>query len=256
MYGLSASLWIDNLRLPAEDVDYWPGTTDRRVYFYHVRKAGGTSINHLFLSISGQPGSKVYDMLANTRHHRLIIGGKVFVGWNKKLIEGGQYTYAFSHIPSRELDLPGDTFTFTCLRNPVTRVISHYKMLLDYEVSKNLQNWFKQERLWLGNSFADFLSNIPKRHLMAQLYMFSESFDVNEAYQSIENCSTSFTLDTFDDGIATLNQQLDLDFSSLHTRRSISNFEPSNRDMKRMHILLAPEIELYDRVMDYSSGTN
>ena len=42
---------------------------------------------------------------------------------------------------------------------------------------------------WLGSSFSDFLDNIPREHLQNQIYMFSASFDLNEAFDNILSCS-------------------------------------------------------------------
>ena len=79
---------------------YHIGTGFKRIYFYHIRKAAGTSLNHIFLSLSGKNAQDVYKNLADvSRNHRVIINGKIFVGWNKRLIESGNYFYAFFPHP-------------------------------------------------------------------------------------------------------------------------------------------------------------
>ena len=85
----------------------------KRIYFFHIRKTAGTSLNHAFLALGGEEGCKVYEKLPQTRTLRIISQGKIFVGWNKGLIESGNYFYAFSHIPQHQLALPDNTFTFT-----------------------------------------------------------------------------------------------------------------------------------------------
>ncbi len=51
-----------------------------RVYLYHIRKTGGTSINHMFLSLGGEQGKEVYDSLSRSRNLRIISNDKIFVG--------------------------------------------------------------------------------------------------------------------------------------------------------------------------------
>ena len=45
----------------------------------------------------------------------------------------------------------------------------------------------KTEGKWLGDSktITEFIDNMPKRHLMAQLYHYSESFSVEEALDAL-----------------------------------------------------------------------
>ena len=78
----------------------------RRIYFYHTRKTGGTSLNHIFLSLGGEKSETVYERIIQKPNHRIIINDKVFVAWNRWFIQQGHYFYAFSHIPHHELRLP------------------------------------------------------------------------------------------------------------------------------------------------------
>ena len=235
----------------AEDARFWwltrsvqVGNSYRRIYFYHVRKAGGTSINHMFLG-----GKPVYSRLSKTHHYRMLNNDRVFVGWNQRIIEQGYYFYAFSHIPAHQLTLPPDTFTFTCLRDPARRVVSHYKMLL--ETAHGLapeHESFTEESTWMGENFGDFLDRIPREHLLNQLYMFSPSFDPDEAYDRITNCAHWFLTEQFEAGIATLSEKLGLDLKPLHTRRTSIDPQLTTADHARLREVLAPEYVLYERL--------
>ena len=100
------------------------------IYHVHIRKTAGTTINFAFLSNSGSVNTdSFYESIAQKSNHRQIKNKKVFVGWNVQLINKGNYSYAFSHTPLHKLNLQPDTFVFTCLRDPVKRVVSHYNML-------------------------------------------------------------------------------------------------------------------------------
>ena len=102
-----------------------------RMYLVHIRKTGGTSLNNMFLSVSGYDSQALYQELANRPTHRVIRNGLVFVGWDIASINRGLYFYAFSHHPFHKLSLPERTFTFSCLRDPMKRVVSHYNMLME-----------------------------------------------------------------------------------------------------------------------------
>jgi hypothetical protein len=202
----------------------------------------------MFLSLSDRKSERTYHELAGQSSHRLIINGKVFVGWNRQLIEQGYYFYAFSHAPYHALDLPRKTFTITCLRDPVQRVLSHYKMLLAYRQSGEFRPDYEEEAGWLGNSLGEFLDNIPREHLLRQLYTFSEAFDVDEAFENIVNLSHYFFTEAFSQGIADLAKKTGLALEPIHIRKSSIQFQPKESDLARLRSVVEPEFELYRRL--------
>jgi len=248
-----ASLWqVFQCRKLARH--YQIGGHWKRIYFYHIRKTGGTSINHMFLSSGADKGAEAYATMCKLDGHCLVSGKRVFVGWNPRLINAGHYFYAFSHVPAHRLELPERTFTFTCLRDPVRRVLSHYKMLIECSQSKAPPPWFKEEEVWLGNGFDDFLSNIPKEHLLNQLYMFSESFDPDEAFSRIAGCSFCFITEKFSHGIDGLSKKIGFDLNPVHIRRTTVELGLRSEEVERLRSMLAPEFTLYERVKEYLSS--
>ncbi len=218
----------------------------RRIYFYHVRKAAGTSLNHAMLSLGGEDGQDVYRRMHES--YRLISGDKIFVGWRQVSIEGGRYFYAFSHIPMHRLALPPRTYTFTCLRDPVGRVVSHYKMLVNYRDNNVPHPCMVDEGPWLGSSFSDFLDNIPREHLQNQIYMFSASFDLNEAFDNILSCSRVLFVEDFERGLDQLAGDLGVKLQVRHAKRAANDAPISADERERLRDMLSPEYELIGRV--------
>ena len=104
----------------------------KRLYHFHARKTAGTTVAKIFMSATGCDGGQLYQQLSAASDRQLLCQNLIFVGWDKKLIESGEYYFGFSHIPFDDLALPDRTFRFTVLRDPIERVFSHYRMLLDF----------------------------------------------------------------------------------------------------------------------------
>lgn len=222
-----------------------------RIYFFHIRKTAGTSLNNMICYYSSGDES-LFDNLSRKRNHRLLAkNGKIYVGWNQHLIEEGNYYYAFSHIPKHFLNLPEKTFTITCLRDPAKRVISHYKMLLE-EPKKNKRKLINNEYKWLGKSFSDFLDNIPRNHLLNQLYTFSSKCDIQEAYDNIIQCSYFFFTEEFNNGIANLSKVFGFNMSQMHRRKSNVEVDLTKSDLDRLMSLLKDEYLLIDRLKNHT----
>lgn len=221
----------------------------RRIYHYHTKKTGGTSLNFSLLSLSRIDPLKLYAILINAFDHRHVANGKVFVGWNKNLIEDGNFFYGWSHIAAHNLKLKPETFTITIIRNPCERVISVYKHLLREKRRGEIKfPKIKEEVSWLGFSFDDFLENIPREHLQRQLYMFSENFDVEEAFENIKGLSCFFFLDNYRNGVRELSKALGCKLKPFHLRKSSPIEEISDKQKKVLKERLAPEMFLYEKL--------
>lgn len=212
----------------------------KRIYLVHIRKTGGTSVNNMFLGISGR-AERLYNRLAKKSSHCIFSKGKIYVGWNNDLISRGNYFYAFSHAPWHKLDLPVGTFSFTCFRDPVNRVISHYNMLSNY-LKKGIDHpCMKVEKEWLGESFEHFLNNIPKKHLCNQLYMFSEDFNIEEAVENVFSLSHYLFTERFAEGIDELNCKTGLNLMPIHIRKSTVKNNISTKNISLLKEMLEEE---------------
>lgn len=228
----------------------------KRIYFFHIRKTGGTSLNNMFLSLSGGNPETLYQALVDAPRHRVIENGLVFVGWNTFLHEAGDYFYGFSHAPYGDVTLPDKTFTFTCFRDPVRRVVSHYNMLMSYRVNDVDHSCMAVEGEWLGTCFDDFLSNMPKRHLLNQLYMFSAGFDVEEATDNVKRLSHYFFTEAFDAGVAGLNEKAGLALAPVHIRKRDYRSDISEASLLRLREMLEDEYRFLAAVRSHSAGND
>jgi len=226
----------------------------KRVYLYHIRKTGGTSLNNMFLSLADDD-KNLYKKLNRSLSQRFISNGFVIQGWNPLLIERGHFFYGFSHLPSHQLNLKSDTFTITCLRDPYKRIVSLYNMLIDQVENDPLHPGLKSQKQWLGNSFSDFIDRVPKYELLNQLYMFSENYDIDEAVKKIKSLGFYFFTESFDSDIIQINKILDLSLKPIHVRKASTaislNITPDEN--KRLNKMLAPEIELLEK-LQYSKS--
>ena len=198
----------------------------KRIYLAHIRKTGGTSINNMFLALSGTDPAALYSLLARSQGTRLIRNNLVFVGWNVRLLNRGDYYYGFSHTPLHELSLPERTFTLTCFRDPIERVLSHYNMLVDFRTNGIPHPCMRTEGQWLGKCFEDFLERVPRKHLQNQLFMFSRHFSIDEAVSRVRRLSYWFFGDNFDSGVSGLRFRTGLPLEPLHVRSARQHAQP------------------------------
>ncbi|MFA9479666.1 hypothetical protein ACERK3_15365 [Phycisphaerales bacterium AB-hyl4] len=243
-----ALLLPGNVRCQRLASRYRIANDDRRVYFHHIRKTAGTSLCWAMLSITGRNGAQIYDRLARSFLPRLVLDDKIFVGWQWRLIQQGHYYFAFSHTPAHALSLPPATYTITCLRDPVKRVISHYRMLREFQATEPTRPVLLREGHWLGNSFADFIDRLPREHLLRQVYMFSPRFDPAEAADAVADCSCVLTTEAFDAGLARLSQTLGHTLTHHRAKGSGFTVEVDDHDVERLRDRLEPEYRMYDQL--------
>lgn len=197
----------------------------KRIYFYHIRKAGGTSVNFMFLASSTSLYDKYYKKMAQSLDNRVIIGNKVFVGWNPIILSMGKFYYGFSHRPIHKIHIPNNTFDFTIIRNPVDRLISYYKMVRHYQYYSGKNPLSRDEkRLLMVDDLKSFLRSLEKERMYRQIYMFSKNFDIDEAYNRITNLSYFFFTENFEEGVNHLNKKLKINLKMIKANQGSFSF--------------------------------
>jgi hypothetical protein len=219
-----------------------------RIYHFHIRKCGGSSLNVAFSKFPNG-NSKNYQIVASQHENKAIFNNVPIVGWNLKQLKRGDFWYGFSHIEfERIFPLKKNTFTFTFLRDPIERLLSHYNMIKDWENNENPHPAFEIEGRWLGNSFSEFLDKIPKQHLQNQLFMFSTSFDIDTALKNLKKIDFVGVVGRDEEKLLNyFREYFDINLDYFHTRKSAYSYILDEREMKLLKNKLEDEILFFEK---------
>ena len=177
----------------------------------------------------------------------MVFNGRPLVGWNRRAIERGAFLYGFSHIPYHSLVLPQRTFTFTFLRDPSERVVSHFRMLKDMLAEDSNHPAVHTEGAWARGNFSEFLDNLPRQHLQNQLFMFDQEFDVDRALASLATVDCVYRVEETDRFLANLACEFGITLSYRHLRKSRHEMNLSEDDRDKMMDMLKLECKFYHR---------
>jgi tetratricopeptide (TPR) repeat protein len=218
-----------------------------RVYHYHIRKCGGTSLNWAFLRLSGQDLKQLYARLSE--NGLVKAGGIRYVGWRRPLITAGNWDYGFAHAAFHNVNVPANTYTFCVLRDPAARVLSHYKMLLYMREHEPNHACMAREAPWIEAGFDGFLERISRQDLLRQVFMFSRRFDVGEAIQNMGTLNRVMFLDNeFERDFDGLRGDTGLALDYVHERAAKAKFQPTESQQERLYSLLEPEYRLINEM--------
>ena len=222
----------------------------RRVYLFHVRKTAGTSLHRSFCALGGEDPDVVEHRIRGSLLSRTRSGQYLFTCGRGTLCQG-DYFFGWSHMAGHRLRLPSRTFTITILRDPVARVLSYYRYLVAGDAAQGDMNWRVQddERALAGDSFSDFLGNVPDELLLNQLYMFSPRFDVCEATDKILECSAVMMTETYERDLRDLALTLGLPLEYRRDRVTAATSAPvPEKQLKALRDRLAAEYELLEKL--------
>jgi hypothetical protein len=152
-------------------------------------------------------------------------------------------------MAGHRLRLPRRTFTIALLRDPVARVLSYYRYLVAGDAAQGDMAWRVQddERALAGESFSDFLKNVPDELLLNHLYMFSPRFNVSEAAEKILQCSAIMMTETFERDLRDLASTLGLELEYRHERITALTKAPvGEKQLDALRDRLGPEYELLE----------
>lgn len=220
------------------------------IYLHHIRRTGGRSLIHAVLGNFGDP----VELYGECAIGPVVVrGGRPIYGWEAR--PPTNTFFAWSHAPAYLCDTLGPSdFTITIVRDPIERVLSHYR-LLKYAIMLGA-DWGipPGERHWAERDVELFLDRIPRDHLLRQIYMFSPSYNVGEARDQILGLSFWFNLRIFRASLVPLGNRLGLDLKFYHieegkglTRGQVES-QLAGSTWLRLQEMLVPEYELMDEL--------
>ena len=222
----------------------------RRIYLFHVRKTAGTSLVRSFLALGGENPSAVERRISSSLLSRTR-SGQYVVTCGLGTLQQGAYFFGWSHMAGHRLRLPSRTFTIALLRDPVARVLSYYRYLVAGDAGQGNTGWRVQndERALAGETFSDFLKNIPGELLLNQLYMFSGHFNISEAVDRILECSAIMMTETYERDLRNLALTLGLPLGYRHERITAPTKTPiGESQLDALRDRLAAEYELLEKL--------
>ncbi|HEY1854531.1 MAG TPA: hypothetical protein VGG40_08085 [Solirubrobacterales bacterium] len=247
-----------------------------RIYHFHIRKTGGSSLDSAFWALGG--GDLADAAVREGRYGSSVTrDGRTFVQHDRALIAAGDYFFASSHEPSYELDLPPRTLTITILRDPAARVVSYFRYLLwaranpraheiepfvgqvrtesafldgpaRYFVSRLLPRFPLPHGDFSVDRFPEFLERAPRRRLMSQLHMFSPGFDPAEAAERALGCAEICFTETFSEDLSRIARRLGLPLEEKRERQLGERLELPEEWREELRQRLAPEYAMLDLV--------
>lgn len=188
------------------------------INYLHIPKCGGTTIQ--FLLSENFKKEELYPYLLVKKDMEMpLIDDKVTMG---------HFPYWF--LVEKDLNFKS-SFTFTILREPVERVISHYFYFKNVNPNKELNQIPK-------NSLCYFLCS--NQHL------YGESL-LQDAISNLKTLDFVFFMDDYEDGIRKLFKRLNLKLPDPIPHLNITKKLPFNNDiLKQIAEENALDVQLYD----------
>ncbi|HWP45510.1 MAG TPA: hypothetical protein VNO14_19890 [Blastocatellia bacterium] len=188
-------------------------------------KSGGTSINFAFLRGLCDPSVEVpavcetplgtvhgdavrpwelYISLTRNPSYELTVQGRRVVGHRPCRAPDERFYYWFSHQPTPRSALPADAYAFTCLRNPLTRLLSYFSEIRAFCELGTLSLWGMER--YQDVPVGEWIGRTPPQELCHQVYLFSETGNVDEAIDRISRLDRIVFTEALDDGFAILSR--------------------------------------------------
>lgn len=229
----------------------------QRIYHFHIQKTAGTSLNSAFYHASGiNFEEEILKQFSNIFTRSIRINDKIFSDHNISIINKGAYFYSWSHYPFEDIEVDSDTFTFTSIRDPQSRLISYYNFLTDIKNNHFLSKYKHMNHLLnhYEDDFETFLHKLPDKNRYAQLYMFSKDLNFEKAKENIKKVNFIIINENFEYFVNEVSKQF-----NLHLEIQKKNVSENKLDNSiNLKNYLEKEYDFYNYVLNHlelKSGT-
>ena len=164
---------------------------DKSIYFMHIPKSGGTTIDHIFAKLS--------IILKNFEYKRFKYEPKINKLKLKPLNEkNSKPQFITGHLDYNFTENLNNIFKFTIVREPISRILSHYKFKV-HRLNKLPQEYSFET--FIKDEVEKNRDNLITRHFTGLLNDSKKinSFDKEAAIRNINIFDKIGTIDNWDD---------------------------------------------------------
>ena len=177
-----------------------------------------------------------------------------------KLFFGGHTPFWQNMYPPRAYDgyrVRRYDYTITAIRDPLSRLLSHYRMLKEIHQSGDTYNKNPpDDPKWVINGFDYFIKKFPKQFLLHQLHFFSSSYNVDEAFNNITKCSQIIRTENQQEGFDQFALKSGIQLTEIVSGvTGIKEHDLSADQVEKLREILEPEYDFYEKVIKYYNRT-
>ena len=218
---------------------------DKSIYFMHIPKSGGTTIDHIFL--------KLFSILKNCQFKRFkynenIKKIKLFkneIDLSKNYFISGHLDYDFCN----NLD---NIYKCSIVRDPVSRVVSHYKfMVFKLDLTPDKYTF----KMFISDEFEKNRDNLITRHFAGLLNEKKEIIekDSDEAIKNINTFDSIYTLDNWDKFLSEILSTFGLPsifYSRFQQHKYNLTYSPKEEDINLIKEYYSHDFKIYSKISE------
>ena len=218
---------------------------DKSIYFMHIPKCGGTTIDHIFV--------KLFSILKNYNFKRFKYSDEI----KKDKLLVNEIDYSKNHFISGHLDYDfcnnlNNIYKCSIIRDPISRVISHYKFMVFKAKSTPEKYTFE---MFINDEIRRNRDNLITRHFAGLLNEKKQLLDKDsqQAIKNIKEFDCIYTLENWNEFLSEILSTFGFPsilYSRFQQHKYNFSFSPKEEDINLINKYYNYDFLIYSKISE------